>query len=677
MRLRTVPRWGWPLLMAALAWGISGSAAIRGAVGSPTSFTARVAGPVTTPTPTLIDFPDARHGFVAATVGPHQAELLVTVNAGATFTPHRFPAGWEPAAMDFSSSESGTVVANRCSGQGRCDWTLWRTADGGRHWTRAWQHGPLGQPGRPSPIAMQIFPSGAGFMTAGGFLWHAAPAHTWAREPALQGLEVVAEDFLGPAQGWVAVDRCTPAGCNAGELLVTQDGGQHWSVQLTEERPMGTVDFVSAKLGFLFLPPPPGTFTMGGAEGTLLRTTDGGRHWTVIQQGGIHPWEGGHVPQNGFQGGPVFFNGQDGWVPVSTGAGPGTAGLQVTTDGGLRWHRVGARRSWEIGSVDPVGPKNVWITGVAGVNGGPTFLLHSIDGGRRWQELLPALRPTQAMTMFSARTGLGIGSPTNLNQVLVTHNGGRTWRKTGALPVLPAPVVSGFANPRQGWALSADLGGRIWVTTDGGRRWHQGPRLPSVANPGVGFFMLGRRRAVVAATPAQGKLVLLATTNAGRTWHPYRLAHLHPPCVPGVVTVAPDGRVWVVATRPGSSFTVWTGSHLAASLRAVLAPPLEQNQTLWLNAVTAGPGAGASLLVDRMGRQGPGAMPAPITLWLYHTTDGGRHWMRIGLAPGLTAAPVWVTAQDALMLTGSGLFVTRDAGRVWRLLTPLGNSLAR
>jgi photosystem II stability/assembly factor-like uncharacterized protein len=181
-----------------------------------------------------------------------------------------------------------------------------------------------------------------------------------------------------------------------GEILATTDGGRVWHTQLRRPRMISSVDFVNPRDGYAFLAPPPGTYTMGGAEGTLFATIDGGGAWTVRQAGGVHPWEGGRYPENGFQRPPVFYN--------AVGSPSDPSAFLVTRDGGLRWTVVG-QVPLTLGAAPVVSfanPRDAWV--MPGLYDGRIWVTH--DGGLTWRRgpELPGNLYPQSITLVSPIT---------------------------------------------------------------------------------------------------------------------------------------------------------------------------------------------------------------------------------------------------------------------------------
>jgi len=77
------------------------------------------------------------------------------------------------------------------------------------------------------------------------------------------------------------VDNFAWAVGNAGEILMTGDGGRTWSIQQSNvDIALNDVKFINAREGWAI-----------GVQGTLLHTTDGGVHWRIESIQGSHPLE--------------------------------------------------------------------------------------------------------------------------------------------------------------------------------------------------------------------------------------------------------------------------------------------------------------------------------------------------------------------------------------------------
>jgi len=181
-----------------------------------------------------------------------------------------------------------------------------------------------------------------------------------------------AVQFVTSTTGWVS---------GAGRILRTTDGGRHWTVQLTTGADMGEVDFLSTTTGWV----------VGAHE--LLGTVDGGSCWQVLGEPGVGSLRMVHFvsPMVGFGvAGGTFALEPAGSTPPSapdegfTGpfapVDPRQGGVLVaTTDGGRQWQPVAGAPD-NAQSVCFVNPSDGWL----GAGGG---LYRSTDGARHWTEI--------------------------------------------------------------------------------------------------------------------------------------------------------------------------------------------------------------------------------------------------------------------------------------------------
>jgi photosystem II stability/assembly factor-like uncharacterized protein len=119
--------------------------------------------------------------------------------------------------------------------------------------------------------------------------------------------------------------------------------------------------------------------------------------------------------------------------------------------------------------------------------------------------------------------------------LLLTSDGGRTWRRALGTPQLRNPEML-LVTPSEGWLYGPEFsfGGGLYVTRDGARSWHEvAPKLPAtdesvvIGLPKFGDAKHGFLKANGYSWSASGlklTMALLATSDGGRTWKPDRTA---------------------------------------------------------------------------------------------------------------------------------------------------------
>ncbi len=144
------------------------------------------------------------------------------------------------------------------------------------------------------------------------------------------------------------------AGCDAGNVLFTTDGGNNWNLVATgiagTNSDILAIDFINDNLGIV-----------AAYNGTVAKSTNGGASWSIISTiTGYNPWDMDMVDS-------LYA-----WV-VGTGE-----RISRTTDGGLTWTQqlaIGGLGTYGVSFID----KN---RGIAGGTGGNTYF--TTNGGDSW-----------------------------------------------------------------------------------------------------------------------------------------------------------------------------------------------------------------------------------------------------------------------------------------------------
>jgi photosystem II stability/assembly factor-like uncharacterized protein len=239
-----------------------------------------------------------------------------------------------------------------------------------------------------------------------------------------------------------------------------------------------------------------------GTEGTVIRTVDEGKHWSVITVPGAEKLD--------FRG-IRAFDGNNAVIISSGPAEKGQARIYRTTDGGKTWKQVleekragiffDAVAFWDrkhgIVLSDPVDGRFVLFT--------------TDDGGVTWRQVAPPALPpalpnegafaasNSCLTVQVDKNVWFATGGASVARVFRSKNRGRTWAVSD-LPMHPANASSGifslaFEDPSFGVAVGGDYANpgnselpNLFVTSDGGKTWgigkpknHPGFYLSSVA----------------------------------------------------------------------------------------------------------------------------------------------------------------------------------------------------
>jgi photosystem II stability/assembly factor-like uncharacterized protein len=308
-------------------------------------------------------------------------------------------------------------------------------------------------------------------------------------------------------------------------------------------------------------------------------------------------------------------------------------------------------------------------------------LLLTRDGGRTWKNVAPA-RISGAIydwAWLGSRYGWIVTSDCVGKGGVVVHrtaNGGRTWHRSRRLTHLSCNAGNwlqlAFADTRRGWLFQVETVRHVaalWRTVDGGRTWSSSARLPlrgavAFTSTRDGWLARGRWR---------DQQAFFTTHDGGRTWSRRRFArpngyggaetYYAVPTFFGARGVLPV--TLLTPRRAAVAFYVTADAgktwRLEALRRVVLAWR-PHNPFAW---------------------HAPTAIAAPRTWWLASgrrvervevTTDGGRSWRRIDdrVVRG-DFASISAAGRSAWIQTGRfryRLFATSNAGRTWRRLDP-------
>lgn len=264
-------------------------------------------------------------------------------------------------------------------------------------------------------------------------------------------------------------------------LLRTTDGGLRWTVVQDGARYYYWY-FLDAQNAWVV------------DASSVLRTNDGGKTWSKTALPGV-PYQDVGLMSSGFID---FADAQHGWLVRDLGAVMGQEAVDIfaTTDGGATWTLVDhtAQTGSSAGSLPLFGVK-VGITFSTAKTGwavlqlptsGAIPLYQTADGGKTWaQATLPApksvslsnaqINPLAPPTFFGQQDGVFAATLVDFSAggkdvtvVWRTQDGGSSWVPVST-PATSAPMSLSFANA-QTWFLLGTTGSLL-VTTDAGANW--------------------------------------------------------------------------------------------------------------------------------------------------------------------------------------------------------------
>ncbi|HWS52540.1 MAG TPA: YCF48-related protein, partial [Pyrinomonadaceae bacterium] len=257
----------------------------------------------------------------------------------------------------------------------------------------------------------------------------------------LAGKDLNAVYFSDSKRGWVGGDE--------GLLLRTQDGGRSWVRQR-----LGTREGVSD----LYFRDKEDGYLLAGNQ--IFLTEDGGQTWRLAARF-LPPTFAGATPD---LYSVRFTSKKRGWVVGSLSRGDSVVDSLVlqTTDGGASWNRQRVPVRDELIHLDFDGDKRGWIVGTQG------RVLHTRDGGETWT----LQRSGTAATLYHVDfrgddRGWAVGER---GTILRTVDGGETWAAAKS-PARTTLLSVKFVSDDEGWAVGR--GGVILRTEDGGQTWMQ------------------------------------------------------------------------------------------------------------------------------------------------------------------------------------------------------------
>jgi len=278
-------------------------------------------------------------------------------------------------------------------------------------------------------------------------------------------------EFINTTTGWT---------CGAeGVILKTTNGGLNWINQFNEAfgKPLYGIYPVNDSI----------VYCVGWFE-TILKTTNGGTNWTTLQNGPIG--------QGNSHFSLFFLNENTGWIGS-------TFTVKKTTNGGLNWiDYIYSNWLHDIYFKD-----NLNGIGVSG-NSYPYGI--TTNGGVNWIQLISGEGNYYNISIMPYNKNIGFIVHTGGYSVRKTTNFGITFDSVGNIPNVPHELYcSKFINENIGWVGGSY--GQLYKTENGGKIWRT---QNSLSNAFVGNFY-ALNDSIVWACGGGGKII--HTTNGGDT----------------------------------------------------------------------------------------------------------------------------------------------------------------
>ncbi|MCD4723691.1 MAG: T9SS type A sorting domain-containing protein [Bacteroidales bacterium] len=209
--------------------------------------------------------------------------------------------------------------------------------------------------------------------TKGTILYTDDGGDTWETQHSNPDESLWSVFFIDDNEGWV---------CGWSEIYHTEDAGQNWSIQ---DAPFCMGDFTDV----FFINPDTGWIV--GTYKIVLKTTDGGENWIKIQNsiadGKCFKRVAFYDDLHGCAVGDVMMGGNEGFI-------------MVTDDGGLSWTETTPANSDWLTDVEYYNSMCIWTCGYDG------NVFRSLDGGHTWYEEYYGSESFDAIHFFNDSNGI-------------------------------------------------------------------------------------------------------------------------------------------------------------------------------------------------------------------------------------------------------------------------------
>lgn len=260
-----------------------------------------------------------------------------------------------------------------------------------------------------------------------------------------------------------------------GTIVHSSDGGRHWTRQdAGTQHALTGIDFINRQEGFIV-----------GDQGTILHTIDGGRSWAA-------------------QASPVldqkllkvqFLDPKEGFAVGSFGT------ILHTDNGGSSWEKLSFDEDITLNDLFFLTPLEGWIAGEF------ETILHTADGGKTFERQRgDALGQLFGIVFKNDQRGIAVGTT---GKILSTSNGGLIWEEKNKSSEDTLLKVRCFDSK----LIAIGLRGSMVVSMDDGENWSEKiipghySWLSGIAFDGSVGFAVGN----------DGKI--LASYDEGKTWN--------------------------------------------------------------------------------------------------------------------------------------------------------------
>ncbi len=580
----------------------------------------------------------------------------------------------EFASLAFRDATTGYGVAPT-----ELEPVLAKTEDGGRTWRAV---GRMPRNADSISVMTERTDSGPSLLAWGSGLYVSTDDGSHWKRTRSESIDQVAvvSDRVWATTFCVGLGHCSDA------VAFSDDGGRTWHDAKLRPTP-GAATLVAAARDVVYVVMP------GRGGWVIAKTSDGGSHWTSEPTPCPGFTESTSLARNdrvlllACVGQPAglttmkrtFLSSDDGRTWKSGGqlggsgasvvalgstfvANESRAGIFASTDDGRTWRVVLVADAVQVMTV--LAGVGAWVAVLSGENNGFWFSadgVHWEERGRAGATSVPAggrvaLRDMTALSFVDANVGFGLTAHdrNSGSDAVRTDDGGRTWRRVGALVEFENFVH--FENASQGVAWG---NGPLQVTTDGGVHWSatDGPVDNALS------WAEGRLWAMtpcVQSTPCGSRPVLISD-DVGQTWRPTASLRLGF----GGAALLATSRSTAYYAEPatdqlsGSSQLAVTNDDGASwRYEPVPCPTSTGVSSLAFN--------GDALLLVCMGQ--PAGTMTMIGVWT--STNGGRDWTASARPDGFGGAVTNVGSTFVANTVRGPILSSTDEGGSWKESLP-------
>jgi photosystem II stability/assembly factor-like uncharacterized protein len=500
-------------------------------------------------------FPSPSVGYLMTKDG----SIFRTTDGGETFSrqtsvPGSGSAGGsrEPADIFFTSDTTGIAIT-----RGGSEGKVFRTTDSGNSWTDVATAGPgnpyaEGQPGT-GLNGLTFVNNNNGFIVGAAkrMLATTDGGQTWDPKP-LAG---------APVQDLRQIDCADSTTCliteGNGHVLRTTDGGDTGADITPSTGSVNAVAFASATRvvgvgdrgttvvsddGGLNYSPVGGSLSVadlrllratsaqianvGGANGTLVRTTNGGESWSTVG-----------VPTTATVLDASFPNITAGYAIDALG------GAFKTINGGASWQILNTGTTQAPSAVLATGPNDVLLAGPVGIR-------RSTDGGSSFAAVGDKDLKKKRLNHLDA-AGTGAVVAWGREDVLVSADGGATWKRI-KLPKKTKIVDASFVGTSVGYILTSE---QLLRTKNGGRTWKDRSALGTSGGYGISFGSADEGFVTVRFGALGASAIVLHTNDGGASFQPQLIN------AEGLSDLVDVGPTAFAISQASSFFTTDTGGE--------------------------------------------------------------------------------------------------------------------